>query len=70
MPRLPRHMQLLAGVFFVASAAVTLKAAAPSDSPRIERSSVLTIDALGKGSAPLDGPWQFHLGDDPAWALP
>ncbi|HET6169006.1 MAG TPA: SpoIIE family protein phosphatase, partial [Terracidiphilus sp.] len=22
------------------------------------------------GIAPLDGPWQFHLGDNPAWALP
>jgi hypothetical protein len=28
----------------------------------------LTIDGLGKGAAPLDGPWQFHLGDSPAWA--
>ena len=63
-------MQLLAGVFFVAFAAVTLKAAAPSVSPRIEQGGVLTVDALGKGSAPLDGPWQFHLGDDPAWAQP
>ncbi len=31
---------------------------------------VLTIEGLGKGVAPLDGPWQFHLGDDPAWAAP
>ena len=31
-------------------------------------SSILRIEALGKGAAPLDGPWQFHLGDDPAWA--
>ncbi len=30
----------------------------------------LTIDGLGKGVAPLAGPWQFHLGDDPAWAAP
>ena len=22
------------------------------------------VDGLGKGAAPLDGPWQFHLGDD------
>jgi hypothetical protein len=28
----------------------------------------LTIDGLGKGSAPLDGLWQFHLGGDPAFA--
>jgi Stage II sporulation protein E (SpoIIE) len=30
----------------------------------------LTIDGLGKGVAPLAGPWQFHLGDNPAWAAP
>jgi hypothetical protein len=28
------------------------------------------LDGLGKGTAPIDGPWQFHLGDDPAWANP
>jgi serine phosphatase RsbU (regulator of sigma subunit) len=31
---------------------------------------VLNISGLGKGLAPLDGPWQFHLGDDPVWAKP
>jgi hypothetical protein len=30
----------------------------------------LVIDDLGKGLAPMDGPWQFHLGDNPAWADP
>jgi hypothetical protein len=30
----------------------------------------IKIEALGKGAAPLDGPWQFHLGDNPAWAGP
>jgi hypothetical protein len=30
----------------------------------------LHIDALGKGTAKLDGVWQFHVGDDPAWASP
>jgi hypothetical protein len=25
---------------------------------------------LGKAVAPLNGPWQFHLGDDPLWASP
>jgi hypothetical protein len=33
-------------------------------------SAPLTIEGLGKGVAPLDGPWQFHLGDNPAWAAP
>lgn len=28
----------------------------------------LTIDGVGKGAAALDGPWQFHIGDDPSWA--
>jgi hypothetical protein len=30
----------------------------------------LVIEGLGKGTIPLSGPWQFHLGDDPAWAAP
>ena len=30
----------------------------------------LVIDNLGLSAAPLDGPWQFHLGDNPAWAEP
>jgi Stage II sporulation protein E (SpoIIE) len=30
----------------------------------------LVLGGLGKGAAPLDGPWQFHIGDDPAWASP
>jgi hypothetical protein len=33
-------------------------------------SAALTIEGLGKGVAPLDGRWQFHLGDNPAWAAP
>ena len=30
----------------------------------------LSIEGLGKGTAAIDGPWQFHLGDDPSWAAP
>jgi hypothetical protein len=30
----------------------------------------LVIDELGKGLAPVDGSWQFHPGDSPAWADP
>ena len=30
---------------------------------------VLHVDGLGKGTATLDSPWQFHVGDNPAWAL-
>ncbi|HEU5457765.1 MAG TPA: SpoIIE family protein phosphatase [Terracidiphilus sp.] len=31
---------------------------------------LLNIPDLGRGTAKLDGPWQFHLGDNPAWAMP
>ena len=31
---------------------------------------VTVVDNLGKGSVPLSGPWQFHLGDNAAWASP
>jgi hypothetical protein len=30
----------------------------------------LTVQNPGTGSVPLDGKWQFHLGDDVAWANP
>jgi diguanylate cyclase len=30
----------------------------------------IVIEDLGKGTFTLDGPWQFHRGDDPAWASP
>ena len=30
----------------------------------------LSIEGLGKGTAAIDGPWQFHLGDDPSWSAP
>lgn len=30
----------------------------------------LVIDNLGKGAVRLNGPWQFHVGDDPAWSAP
>lgn len=31
---------------------------------------ILKVDALGKGTAPLDGAWEFHQGDNAAWAGP
>lgn len=30
----------------------------------------LKVEALGKGTVPLDGPWEFHKGDNAAWAAP
>jgi hypothetical protein len=31
---------------------------------------MLNVEALGKGTVPIDGPWQFHIGDNAAWAQP
>jgi hypothetical protein len=30
--------------------------------------SPFVIDGLGKAAVPVDGAWQFHIGDNPAWA--
>jgi hypothetical protein len=32
--------------------------------------SPLIVPDLGRATAPIDGRWQFHLGDNPAWASP
>jgi hypothetical protein len=57
-----------------ALAACCLNLAAPAQAPNTAGAPTLVptlvVDGLGKGTAPLDGPWQFHLGDDPAWAAP
>jgi hypothetical protein len=59
---LPRRFPLLAGLMLIALSAASSQAAAQAAAP------VLHVDGLGKGTAPLDGPWQFHLGDNPGWA--
>src|SRR5580658_10431174 len=62
--RFPK-LQILA--LFVAAASLAHAAQTPSASPS---APTLVLDGLGKGTAPLDGPWQFHLGDDLNWAAP
>jgi hypothetical protein len=56
----------ISAAFFSALVGIPAQAALPAP----QAAPVLKIDGLGKGLAPLDGPWQFHLGDDPAYALP
>ena len=74
MPRLPRRISLQAMlVFAIVASALTLHAAsttqaATAQSPLL--ATVLSVDGLGKGVTPLEGPWQFHLGDNPAFAQP
>jgi hypothetical protein len=67
---------LLSGLRVLALAAIAvivspqIQAAVLPASATGAQPGVLTLDGLGKGVAPLDGPWQFHLGDDPTWANP
>lgn len=68
LPRLVRLCLIVAMVVCALSGALsraqqaTITAAPPQ--------SLLVLDGLGKGSAPLEGNWQFHLGDNPEWASP
>ncbi|MGB7136465.1 MAG: hypothetical protein WBD46_14330 [Acidobacteriaceae bacterium] len=41
---------------------------APACRAAVTAAPTLTIEDLGKGTAKLDGPWQFHPGDDAGWA--
>ncbi len=41
--------------------APTVVAAAPSPFP---------IDTIAQATLPMNGPWQFHPGDNPSWASP
>ncbi len=59
---LPRCVPILLGLLPVA---VFL---APPRSPAQAQPTILEVHDLGKGTSLLDGPWQFHMGDDPAWA--
>jgi hypothetical protein len=40
------------------------------EQPRPAPAATLVISGIGKGLAPIDGLWQFHLGDDLSWARP
>src|SRR5258705_1721637 len=31
---------------------------------------ILNIKDIGRGTVPIDGEWEFHLGDDVRWASP
>jgi hypothetical protein len=65
MRRFPSLLLITISVVVLASALDARAAATSSAAAR-----TLAIDGLGKGTAPIDGPWQFHLGDNAAWADP
>ena len=68
LPRLRVFPRLLA-VVFLAACALTCYAGQEAAHP-VWFVPKLEVNDLGKGTAPIDGNWQFHLGDDPAWASP
>ncbi len=68
MTRLPRRLLASAGLVLAAITTFPLHAVAPSQAGPVQ-SPALAIDGLGKGVTPLSGPWQFHVGDEPSFAL-
>ena len=68
IPRNLRFLILPLAVYLFAAPAVAHAGEAPQLGEPAGRT--LVLDGLGKGAAALDGPWQFHLGDDTAWAAP
>ena len=58
------HGKLAPLLLLFAFAAAALHAAVPLDG------SSLVVQGLGRGTVALDGGWQFHVGDDPAWSSP
>jgi hypothetical protein len=42
----------------------------PSQGEQQHAATAITAQALNRDVVVLDGPWQFHLGDNPAWASP
>ncbi|HEY1808145.1 MAG TPA: diguanylate cyclase [Acidobacteriaceae bacterium] len=65
-------MPQLSSWFARAIAAVLLLSAAPLSlsQPTTTATAPIVIQGLGKGTAPVSGPWRFHTGDNPAWAAP
>jgi hypothetical protein len=75
MASTPLRSRLIVPCLLLASCAALAIEAKPAYSaqpaaPAHAVPETLVLDNFGQSSAPLDGPWQFHLGDNPAWAAP
>ena len=44
--------------------------ACATEAPARPASLIHTIEGMGKDAVPLEGQWQFQIGDDPRWAAP
>jgi hypothetical protein len=66
---LPRCLRSCGLPVLVLFAALAPEAQAQQASgANMQSHSMFVADGLGKGAVSLDGPWQFHLGDDTSWA--
>ncbi len=63
-------MRSLAALFalLLCSSAVVIRAQQPI--AKADHAPILAIENIGRGEVPIDGKWQFHLGDDMRWAAP
>jgi hypothetical protein len=59
---------LLAVMLLIAASDLVRADQTPAQATAATTSS--DLDSLGKGLIPLDGPWKFHLGDNPSWSIP
>lgn len=67
LPRNPVCSTLGVLISAVALCATAQAAQSPIDG---HADRVHVIEGLGKDAVPLEGVWQFHVGDDPGWAAP
>jgi hypothetical protein len=69
----PRALLLFAfGVLFSFGVAMAGTTVAQAEPPKSQASTTagsgIAVDERSQAAVALDGPWRFHLGDDPAWA--
>jgi diguanylate cyclase len=72
--QLPQYLNLMpahfswrlavTAIFFAVAAALSHAEAATT------QAAPLVVEGLGKGTVPVNGPCQFHVGDNAAWAAP
>jgi hypothetical protein len=68
MPGTVALAALLLLACLAAPAHIVGTAGAEQEQPRAD--APLALTGLGRATVPLDGPWQFHPGDDMRWASP
>ena len=55
-------------MLFLCKPALVVQALKPAALPT--SAPILSVDNIGRGAVPINGQWQFHLGDDMRWATP